>query len=277
VAEGILLTLIGLGLLNGLLYLKQPDMLFFPTAELVETPREWGLTYSDVSLTTDDAVRIHGWYIPREGARGVLLFLHGNGGNISHRRDSVGIFHRLGLEVLIIDYRGYGRSEGTPSETGLYLDAAAAWRYLREAKGFPASQILIFGRSLGGAVAAQLASQVEAGGVILESSFSSAREVAHTLFPMLSRLVMLRYDFPAARFIAQTRSPVLVLHSPEDELIPYLCGQRLFEAAPEPKVFAPLRGDHNSGFLQSQPGYEQTLSRFLDTYLGRGRQPLSPR
>ncbi len=271
VAEGILLTLIGLGLLNGLLYLKQPDMLFFPTPELVETPADWGLAYSEVWLTTEDGVRLHGWYIPREGARGTLLFLHGNAGNISHRRDSVGIFHRLGLDVLIIDYRGYGRSEGTPSEAGLYRDAAAAWRYLREVKAVPESAILIFGRSLGGAVAAQLASQVQAGGVILESSFSSAREVAEALFPLLSRLVVLRYDFPAARHIAQTRSPVLVLHSPEDELIPYATGRRLFEAAPEPKTFVPLRGDHNSGFLLSQPGYQQALGRFLDGYLGPGR------
>lgn len=266
--EAILLTLIGLGLLNGLLYLKQPNLLFLPSAELVETPTAWGLDYSDVWIRTEDEVRVHGWYIPREGARGVALFLHGNGGNISHRRDSVGIFHRIGLHVLIIDYRGYGRSGGTPSEAGLYRDAAAAWHYLREVKGFPDSKILIFGRSLGGAVAAELASQVEAGGVILESSFDSARAVAQALFPVLARLVVLRYDFPAARHIAHTRSPVLVLHSPDDELIPYGAGRRLFEAAPEPKRFVPLRGDHNSGFLLSQPGYERALGDFVTQALG---------
>lgn len=269
-AEGILLTLIGLGLLNGLMYLKQPSMTFFPAAALVETPRDWGLAYSDVWLTTDDGVRIHGWYIPREGSQKALLFLHGNGGNISHRRDSVGIFNRLGLNVLIIDYRGYGQSKGTPSEQGLYQDAMAAWRYLTTVKGFPESSVLIFGRSLGGAVAAQLAGQVNAGGVILESSFSSAVEVANALFPVLSRLVMLRYAFPAAEYIRSTPSPVLVLHSPEDELIPYATGRRLYEAAPEPKAFLPLRGDHNSGFLLSQPEYEQGLRRFLEEHLGVG-------
>lgn len=266
-AEGLLLTFIGLGLLNGLMYLKQPSLMFFPTAELVETPRDWGLEYSDVWLTTEDGVRVHGWYIPREGARRALLFLHGNAGNISHRRDSVGIFHRLGLNVLIIDYRGYGQSEGTPSEQGLYRDARAAWRYLTAVQGFGESSILIFGRSLGGAVAAQLASQVRAGGVILESSFSAAREVAQALFPLLSRLVLLRYDFPAAEYIRSTQSPVLVAHSPEDELIPYATGRQLYDAAPAPKQFLTLRGDHNSGFLQSQPGYEQGLERFLSAHL----------
>lgn len=269
-ADNLLLAGIGILVLNGLMYLMQPGMIFFPSSPLVETPREWGLNYSDVSLTTEDGVRLHGWYVPREGARRVLLFLHGNAGNISHRRDSVGIFHRLGLNVLIIDYRGYGQSDGKPSEEGLYRDALATWRYLTDVRGFSPSDILIFGRSLGGAVAAQLAGQVQAGAVILESSFGSARDVAHALFPVLSRLILLRYEFPAARHIARTRSPVLVLHSPQDEVIPYASGRRLFEAAPEPKVFVELHGDHNSGFLMSQPGYEQSLRQFLETHLGRG-------
>jgi fermentation-respiration switch protein FrsA (DUF1100 family) len=255
--------LIGTVLLNGLMYFQQPRMIFFPWRTLDANPADWGLAYADVQIETSDAVALHGWFIPREGARRVVLFLHGNAGNISHRRDSVDIFHRLGLDVFIIDYRGYGQSEGTPGEQGLYRDAEAAWRYLTEVRGFDGSEIVIFGRSLGGAVAAELASGVDAGGVILESSFSSARDFSRKVFPLLSRLVALRFAFDAAAAIAQTRSPVLVLHSPDDEIMPIELGRRLFQAAPEPKQFVELRGDHNGGFLASQPAYEQALAAFI--------------
>ena len=265
-ADSFLLAIIGVVLLNGLMYLRQPDMIFFPTGPLVEAPSDWGLAYEDVSLDTEDGVRLHGWYLPRKGATRALLFFHGNAGNISHRGDSVAIFHRLGLNVLIFDYRGYGKSRGTPSEEGLYRDATAAWRYLTQVRGLAESDVILFGRSLGGAVVAELASRVEAGGLILESSFSSARDVAHALLPLLSRVIVLRYDFPAASYLQRATSPVLVLHSPQDEIIPYRLGRRLFDAAPEPKTFFDLRGDHNSGFIQSQPDYEEALRTFLDRH-----------
>jgi len=267
-AETLLFAVIGVVLLNGLMYLKQPDMIFYPTSPLVETPADWGLEYEDVSFETEDGHRLHGWHIPRPGSDKTLLFFHGNAGNISHRGESVRIFHRLGLNVLIFDYRGYGKSEGAPSEQGLYRDASAAWRHLTGDRGLRPYDIVLFGRSLGGAVAAELASRVEAGAVILESSFSSARDVAHSVFPLLSRLVVLRFEFPAASHLRQARSPVLVLHSAEDEIIPYSAGRRLFDAAPDPKRFFDLRGDHNGGFLQSQPAYEEALGEFLSSYAG---------
>jgi len=254
---------LGLLILNGLMYLQQPRMIFFPSRALDATPADWDLAYEDVRLTADDGTALHGWFIPHPGAHRVLLFLHGNAGNISHRGDSVRIFHDLGLEVFIIDYRGYGQSGGEPSEAGLYLDAAAAWRHLTEVRGVAPRDIVIFGRSLGGAVAAQLASQVDAGGVILESSFSSARDAAQAIFPVLSRLVALRYRFDAAGALARTRSPVMVLHSPDDEIMPIALGRRLYEAARQPKRFVALRGDHNSGFLASRPAYEQALAAFV--------------
>lgn len=249
--------------LNGLMYFQQPRMLFLPSRALDATPADWDLAYEDVRLTADDGTALHGWFIPHPGARRVLLFLHGNAGNISHRGDSVKIFHDLGLAVFIFDYRGYGQSDGAPSEDGLYLDAAAAWRYLTEVRGVDPQDIVVFGRSLGGAVAAQLASRVDAGGVILESSFSSARDAARAIFPLLSRLVVLRYRFDAARALAQTSSPVMVLHSPDDEIMPLALGRRLYEAAPQPKRFVTLRGDHNGGFLASRPAYDQSLAAFL--------------
>lgn len=192
------LFIFGLLLLNAWMYFQQPNIIFHPIQKLEETPENWGLEYDKVSLQTADNVQLHGWYIPHENADQVLLFFHGNAGNISHRRNSIEIFHQLGLNILIIDYRGYGQSAGRPSETGLYQDATAGWRYLVETKGFTDNQVLIFGRSLGGAVATQLAAGVQARGLILESTLSSARDFARAVFPLLSRLVFMRYEFNSA-------------------------------------------------------------------------------
>jgi fermentation-respiration switch protein FrsA (DUF1100 family) len=258
------LAILLLLLFSGFLYLQQPSMIFFPSRTLEATPADWGLAYEEVGLSSSDGVRLHGWYLPREGSHRALLFFHGNAGNISHRGESLAIFHRLGLNVLIIDYRGYGQSEGRPSEEGLYRDARAAWQYLVAQRGFQAKDIVLFGRSLGGAVAARLATEVQPAGLILESSFSSARELADALLPLLSRLTPLRYDFNAAAALADVHCPVLVVHSPADEIIPYALGEKLYQAANEPKRFLPLYGDHNAGFSLSQPGYEEGLAGFLD-------------
>ncbi len=266
-ATGLVSLVLGLALLNGWMYLQQPSMIFYPTRTLDATPSDWGFDYRDIKLVTDDSVELHGWYIPRPGAQRVLLFLHGNGGNISHRGDSIAIFHRLGFNVLIFDYRGYGQSYGRPSEAGLYRDAAAAWRYLTETRGIAAKNIVIFGRSLGGAVATQLASEVDAGALILESTLSSARDYAAYAFPLLSHVLLLRYDFDSVARLQQVDYPVLVLHSPADQIMPYHLGERVYAAAHEPKQFVQMRGDHNRGFLLSQPEYEQALAAFVATYL----------
>ncbi|MCW8973827.1 MAG: alpha/beta hydrolase [Gammaproteobacteria bacterium] len=257
------LAILLLLLFSGLLYLQQPAMIFFPARALVANPADWGLEYEEVGFAAADGKRLHGWYLPADGSRHTLLFFHGNAGNISHRGESLRIFHRLGLNVLIFDYRGYGRSEGQADEQGLYRDAQAAWRYLAEQRGEDPGEIVLFGRSLGGAVAARLAAQVQPAGLLLESSFSSARDLAQWHFPLLSRLTPLRYRFDAVASLEQVSCPVLVLHSPQDEIIPYVLGEKLFRAAAEPKQFLPLQGDHNSGFVLSQPGYEQGIRAFL--------------
>lgn len=238
-------------------------MIFYPVSGLVATPADWGLGYEAVSLQAADGVGLHGWYLPAEGAERVLLFFHGNAGNISHRRASLEIFHRLGLNVLIIDYRGYGKSEGSPGEAGLYKDAMAAWDYLITERGFAADEVVIFGRSLGGAVAVDLASRLPARGLIVESTLSSARDFAQVAFPILSRLIVMRYDFNSVAKLPQVQVPVLVLHSPDDEVMPFHLGERVFEAAPEPKSFVRLRGGHNGGFYLSQPEYEHALAEWL--------------
>ena len=255
--------LIGLLLINAWMYFQQPKMIFFPFKVIEQTPADWGLEYEDVAIRTEDGFELNGWYLPAPGAQRVLLFFHGNAGNISHRRESLAIFHKLGLNVLIVDYRGYGKSEGSPSESGLYMDAMAAWSYLTEERGFAANKVVIFGRSLGGAVATNLASRVEVSGLILESTFTSARDFAKAVFPMLSRILVMRFGLNTDEAIQQVHNPVLVLHSPDDDIIPFHLGERVFELANEPKQFFSMHGDHNSGFYLSQPEYEQTLAEWL--------------
>jgi fermentation-respiration switch protein FrsA (DUF1100 family) len=270
----VILIAISLLLLNVWMHFRQPQMIFHPVNELYQTPADWGLDYEEVTFSTADGVQLHGWYIPQQQSQQVLLFFHGNAGNISHRRDSIELFHRMGLSVFIFDYRGYGKSRGTPDEPGLYQDAAAAWRYLTEERGIAGEQILIFGRSLGGAVAARLASEVQARGLILESTLSSAREFATATFPILSRLVTTRYDFNTAQNLSEVNYPVLVLHSPDDEIMPFHLGEKVYMAAQQPKQFVRMQGDHNNGFLQSQPEYAQAFESWLQA-IAKTRQPPS--
>jgi len=257
------ILIIALAAFSGFMYVRQPGMIFFPVSEISETPQEWGLEYEDVLLDTKDNIQLHGWFIPRQGAKRTLLFFHGNAGNISHRGESVLIFHRLGLNVFIIDYRGYGNSQGKPGEQGMYLDADAAWRYLTQTKNIEPENVIIFGRSLGGAIATKLASDARAGKLILESTFSSASDMAKSIFPFISYFIYNRFDFNSEERIKKIAYPVLYIHSPDDEIIPFRLGEKVFRAANEPKTFFKLKGDHNAGFYLSQPDYEQALGQFL--------------
>ena len=252
-----------IAILNIGFYFLQPGMLFYPYKTLDALPSDWGLKYENVEITTTDYVQLHGWYLPAKNSNKVLLFFHGNGGNISHRGDSLKIFNQLGLNVLIIDYRGYGLSAGDLSEQGLYRDAMAAWQYLLK-RGYKESQIIIFGRSLGGAVAAQLARNVKPAGLIIESSFTSVRDMASRVLPLISKLVYLRFNFNTEATIKTIRLPVLVLHSPDDEIIPFELGKRVFVAANAPKYFYEMSGGHNDGFILSMPGYKNMLETFIE-------------
>jgi hypothetical protein len=266
---------VGLGLL---LYLMQGRMVFLanlPGRALTATPQDIGLAFENVTIGTGDGERLHGWYVPRNGVGSnfpqeigsdpifVVLFFHGNAGNISHRLDSLAIFHRLGLDTLIIDYRGYGESTGSPSEAGTYRDAEAAWDYLVEERGIAPQRIIVFGRSLGGAVGAWLASHERPAGVIIESCFSSGVDMARRLYPFLPAGLITRLRYPVTDYVRDIRAPLLVVHSRDDEIIPFDMGQAIFEAAPEPKSFLELRGDHNMGFLLSREVYVAGLEAFL--------------
>jgi hypothetical protein len=249
------------------LYLLQGRMVFLPHLPgraLDATPEAIGLDYEDAVIETADGERLHGWFVPADTARGTLLFFHGNAGNISHRLDSLAIFNRLGLDVLMVDYRGYGQSSGEPSEAGTYRDARAAWDWL-VARGVPPGRIVVFGRSLGGAVGAWLAGQadVSPAGLIVESSFTSGTDMARRLYPWLPARLITRLKYPVRDHLAAATSPVLVIHSRDDEIIPFDMGRALFDAAPEPKTFFELRGDHNAGFWLSRNAYVPALESYL--------------
>jgi uncharacterized protein len=248
------------------IFLFQSRLIFLPDIagrDLIHTPDRVGLAYEDVTLETPDGERLHGWWLPHPQPRATLLFQHGNAGNISHRLDSLMIFHELGLNVLIYDYRGYGQSTGRPSEAGVYTDARAAWDWLVSVQEQAPENIVLFGRSMGAAIAAQLASEVDAGGLILESSFSSIRDIGAEVYPWLPVRWLARIHFPTTQYVATTRTPLLVVHSPADEIIPFAHAERIKAAAAGPASLLEIRGDHNNGFLQSGPLYREGLDDFI--------------
>ncbi len=262
----LLLAWLGLALF---LYFVQDRMLFFPTREIGATPARIGLQFEEVTLPLENGRELGAWFVPAREARGTLLFCHGNAGNISHRLESIREFHGHGLNVFIFDYEGYGRSTGTPSEAALYRDAEAAWRHLIEARGVAPAEIVLFGRSLGGGVAAWLGARVQAAGLIVESAFTSVPDMARELYPWLALRFLVRNKVDALAAVRGARCPVLVAHSREDEIVPFAHGQRIFAAAPEPKEFLELRGDHNSGFLVTGQEYSAGLGRFFEHVLPR--------
>lgn len=260
----------GYAVLGVMLYFMQERMVFLarlPGRALEATPRDVGFQYDDVTLRTGDGVLLHGWYVPTERRRGTVLFLHGNAGNISHRLDSIAVFRGLGLDTLIIDYRGYGQSGGKTSEAGTYKDAEAAWQYLVTERAADPAEIIIFGRSIGGAIAAWLAARHKAAALIVESSFTSAVDMAARLYPFMPVRLITRLEYPVVDYVASARCPVLVVHSRDDEIIPFAMGQALHDAAPKPKAFLELRGGHNDAFFLSRNSYIRGLAGFLAEHL----------
>jgi uncharacterized protein len=256
-------------LLVAFVYLTQDRMVYFPTSALVTTPGDHGLGYEDVALVADDGVRLHAWFVPAPDARATLLFFHGNGGNLSHRIDSLRIFHDLGLSVLILSYRGYGRSEGRPSEAGIQRDATAAWRHLREDRGISAEEIVVFGRSLGAAVGAELAARERPGAVILESAFTSAADLAADVYPWLPVRWLVRYEYDVRGALRAIDAPVLIAHSRDDEIVPFRHARELEAAAGPNTYLLEMRGGHNDGFLRTGAAYWQGLHDFLEQHLAR--------
>ena len=242
---------------------------FYPSKNVSVTPEAIGLSYEDVRIRTEDGESLAGWFLPAANAASLpagartLLFLHGNAGNISHRLDSLAYFHRLGFAVLIIDYRGYGQSTGKPSVKGTLLDAKGAWDWLLAQKKIRPDTIVIFGRSLGGAVAASLAGEVGPGALIMESSFTSLYDVAKRLYPFMPVSLFLPQDYDSVASLRGGSFPLLVVHSVEDELIPYALSERIFAAYGGPKQFLRISGSHNAGFQTDWSRYLAGLEQFL--------------
>jgi hypothetical protein len=265
--------------LLGSVFVLQDHLIYFPDMgrQILQTPKDAGLDYEPVWLTTEDGVRIEAWYVPAPAARGAVLLAHGNAGNISHRVDYALMFHRLGYSLLLLEYRGYGRSEGKPSEAGTYADARAGWRHLVTQRGFPPARIVLVGESLGGAVVARLAADERPGALVLASSFVSVPELAAELYPWLPARWLARYRYDTLEALGRVSSPVLIAHSRQDDIVPFHHGERLFAAAKEPKAFLELAGGHNDGFLFTREAWRAALGRFLAQHLPADAATPAPR
>ena len=231
------------------------SQVYHPNRVLDATGAELGRPFEDVSFKASDGVALNGWFFPASTnsprRRLAVLYCHGNGGNISHQLDTYAALLATGVNVFVFDYRGYGRSQGRPSEEGTYLDAQAAYQWLRQ-KGFAGTNIIAFGESLGGGVAAELALRDPIGGLVLQSTFTSITDMGAELFPWLPVrwLAKIRYDTHSK--LPRLHVPVLVMHGPADELVRFHHGKANFAAANEPKLFWELRGDHNNPLADRQ-------------------------
>lgn len=262
----LLLTLaVGYGLVVLLVFLLQGRLLYLagaPGREIDATPDDVGLMYEDVWLETADGVEIHGWFVHGNSDR-VLLFFHGNAGNISHRLFSIRQFVDLGMSVFIIDYRGYGHSSGWANEEGLYRDAEAAWQYLVDDRDVAAQDIVVFGRSLGGSVAANLAAKVQPRALILESTFTSIPDIAQERYPWLPVRLISRLSHPTVEYLKDVHAPVLIIHSLDDQLIPYHHSKSLLETANQRGTILSIRGTHNNAIAVDAAAYTSGLNDFL--------------
>ena len=261
--------ILGLGVLFVVLWAQlEKRYIFFPTSEIENTPDQAGLVYEDVYFATEDGLELNGWFIP--GDEDVTwLWLHGNGGNIGHRVEELAMINRrLKVNQLIFDYRGYGKSTGKPTEQGTYLDSRAALAYLGSRSDVEPDKIVYFGRSLGAAVAVELAANHPPLGLTLVSPFASMGDMARVAYPFLPVHLLVRNRYDSLNLIRQIHRPVLILHGDQDETVPFTQGQKLYQAANPPKQFQALPGArHNDTYYGGINGgsvYWDALADFLN-------------
>ena len=257
------LYLLGTGFLFVLFvwYLEKVSV-FYPSKNIVSTPAQLGLSYEDVFILTEDKVRIHGWWIPYPQAKDTVLIFHGNAGNIGDRPRKINIFNSLRVNTFVIDYRGYGKSEGKPTEQGIYLDALAAYDYLVKKQNVSASNVIVYGVSLGGAVAVDLASKRPVKAIIIDSSFTQAKDIAKIIYPFVPSFLM-QTKLDSLSKITSIHAPKLFFHSTEDQTVPIRLGKSLYEAAPPPKEFIELCGGHDEGHDASLNIFVEALANFI--------------
>jgi fermentation-respiration switch protein FrsA (DUF1100 family) len=256
------------GLLLSLLTLcegwVERTFIFFPTGALLATPLQVGLEFQDCFFPTTDGLTLHGWYIPGPRDAPVLLWCHGNGGNLSYELENLALVHRAGLGVFIFDYRGYGLSQGRPSEAGVYADAAAAYAYLTGELKTPPARVALFGRSLGAAVAADLACRVPALALVLEAGFTNVGDMARQHYFWLPGRNLYAHKFDAAARLALVTMPKLIIHGDQDYIVPLWMGQKLYDLAPPPKEFCRIAGaGHNDILEVAGREYLARLTQFL--------------
>jgi hypothetical protein len=244
----------------------EEKFIYYPHSRIDLTPREAGLPFEDIFFSTSDGVRLNGWFVPYPGSRITWLWSHGNAGNIGHRVENIKLLHeKVQINIFIFDYRGYGRSEGSVSEEGTYIDAQAALQYLRSRNDLDPKRIVLFGRSLGAAVAAELATREDCLALILESPFVSVREMARVAFPALPIGPFLRIRYDIIEKVNKVNVPILILHGDQDEVVPFAQGKKVFEAAPEPKEFYAIRGaHHNDTYFVGGDPYFAVLKNFIE-------------
>lgn len=258
------------GAILALVFFFQPRLVYFPLKGAYPgTPQAYGLAFERVTLATEDGEKLAAWWVPvPTPMRGAVLLFHGNAGNIAHRIDYARMFYDMGLATLLVDYRGYGESSGTPSEQGTYRDAAASWAWLTRERGVKPADIVIFGESLGGGVATWLAvnakEREQPRAVILASTFTSVPDLGSQVYPWLPVRWLSRIHYDSLARVAQIKVPLLIAHSPQDDIIPYAHGKRLFEAANEPKQFLDLADGHNSGFVFMRPAWRNAVQTFIE-------------
>ncbi len=231
-------------------------------------PSSMGLNVQDVSFQSEDGIKLHGWFVASPNARATLLWFHGNAGNLSHRLDNIQRLLPLNINIFIFDYRGYGKSEGTPDEIGIYRDSLAAYNKVLELEGVSVDSLFLFGRSLGGICAVETALNNPARGLILESVFTSASDMSRKIFPLIPLGWAIRSKLDAIGKVPQIKLPKLVLHGDRDEIVPFDLGRKLYDAAADPKSFYTIEGaGHNDTYIMGGPGYYQALDGFISETL----------
>jgi uncharacterized protein len=259
VAAGVLVVVVALRIIeNRLIYFPPRYPEGFPPEQVIRQEVE------EIWLVTGDGVKINAFYHSNPASQQVILCFHGNAENIGYGLEHMHQMARLGTSILAVDYRGYGKSEGKPQEAGVYLDADAAYNYLTQKRNFVPQNIIIYGHSLGGAVAVNLASRRPCGGLIVESSFTSARAMARRMFaiPLIGYVVKSRFD--SEERIREVHAPILIVHGTRDETVPYEMGEQLFRAAPEPKQFFRVDGaGHNDVMEVGDGDYLTCLKNFI--------------
>ncbi len=243
-------------------YIYQNKFIFYPTRSYISPPEH--LNIEEVFIKTTDGEKLHAWWMASENATSTALFFHGNAGNLTDRDFRLNIFNQLGLNALIIDYRGYGKSSGKiKKEQDLYTDGLAAWEFLTKDKNIAEENIIIWGRSLGGAVACELAQNRQVSAVILEAAFYSLPELARHYYWYLPVKTLLRFKFANGAKIKNIKAPILIVHSQDDDIVPFVQGEKLFKSANEPKQFLKLNGGHNSDVAESYEEYLRGVKDFL--------------